>query len=143
MTSPSPQLRRSQTAVLSAVIELIIPAYPNLESETRRTVHRDVTRYVGSQIQSMPGFLRLPYKLALVAFDWLALLLHRRTFLHLAADSRLAYLAFWSEGPLGPMRDFVKLIRSSALLVYFDHPLVLQQLEAERRHAPDAQRVAL
>ncbi len=30
------------------------------------------------------------------------------------------------------MRDFVKLIRSTTVLVFFDHALVTQRLEAER-----------
>lgn len=130
-----PTLPRSQLLVLAEIIRLITPNYPLMDSAAQAGTQDDVTRYVGSQIQSMPGFLRLPYKLTLLAFNWLALPLHRRTFRHLRPDAQLAYLALWSDGPFGPMRDFVKLIRSSALLVYFDHPLVMQRLEAERQQA--------
>jgi len=126
------EARRSRT-VLGDLVVLIVPAYPHLEAPTRIAVERDVTRYVSSQIQLMPGFLRIPYKLAVAAFNWLALLRYGRTFRHLTADRQEAYLASWGEGPLGPARDFVKLIRSTALLVYFDHPLVLERLEAERQ----------
>jgi len=130
---PATGLWRSQTAVLSDIVTLILPPYPPLDAATAAAVGQDVTRYVATQIQSMPGFLRLPYKLALFAFDWLALLRHLRTFRRLRPEAQQTYLALWSDGPLGPMRDFVKLIRSSSLLVYFDHPLVMQRLEAERR----------
>ncbi len=124
---------RSQPAVLRGIITLIIPAYPDLDTVTRGTVEDDVTRYVVSQIQNMPRFLRLPYQVAVVAFNWLALLRYARLFRRLPADQQDAYLTLWSDGPLGPMRDFIKLIRSLALFVYFDHPLVLQRLEAERQ----------
>ncbi len=127
------KLWRSQRAVLRDIVILIIPAYPDLDAATRATVENDVTRYVASQIQQMPRFLRLPYKLAVVTFNWLALWRYARPFRRLPAELQSTYLALWSDAPLGAFRDFVKLIRSSALLVYFDHPLVLQRLEAERR----------
>jgi len=125
----------SQLTVLRGIITLIIPTYPDLDAATRASVEGDVTRYVASQIQGMPGFLRLPYQVALVAFDWLALLRYARPFHRLRADQQFLYLGVWSDGPLAPMRDFIKLIRSTGLLVYFDHPLVLQHLEAERTSA--------
>lgn len=133
------KLWRSQRAVLRDIVTLIVPAYPDLDAATRVTVEHDVTRYVASQIQQMPRFLRLPYKLAAASFNWLALLRYARPFRRLPADLQSSYLALWSEAPLGAMRDFVKLIRSSALLVYFDHPLVRRRLDAERRQALAAQ----
>jgi hypothetical protein len=136
-------LRPPQRRVLDEIVHLVTPDYPLMDVDTRHTVHTDVTRYVAAQIQGMPGFLRLPYKLALVAFNWLSLLLHRRRFLGLPPEARVAYLARWSDGPLGPMRDFVKLIRSCALLAYFDHPRVMDRLEAERLRPHPAQRAAL
>jgi hypothetical protein len=131
------QLWRSQRAVLRDIVTLVVPAYPELDAATRATVEHDVTRYVASQIQQMPRFLRLPYKLAVVSFNWLALPRYARPFRRLPAERQSSYLALWSEAPFGPMRDFVKLIRSSALLVYFDHPLVRQRLEAERQQVPE------
>ena len=129
MQNLAPSLQR----VLADVIERILPDYPLMDAATQRSVHVDVTRYVASQIAGMPGFLRLPYLLALLAFNWLALLRHGRPFRGLSIERQASYLALWNDAPIGPMRDFVKLIRSSALLVYFDHPLVLAQLESERR----------
>ena len=112
---------------------LILPDYPALGVEDRRSVERDVTRYVAQQIHSMPSFLRLPYRLALFGFEALALLRYGRPFRALPPAKRAAYLAYWNDAPIAPMRDVVKLIRSVALLVYFDHALVTQRLEAERQ----------
>ena len=117
------------------------PEYPALDIRVRNAVLADVTRYVASQIAGMPGFLRFPYFLALLGFNWLALLRYGRPFRGLSAERQDAYIALWNDAPLGPMRDFVKLIRSSALLVYFDHPVVLQHLEAERHGASTPQQV--
>ncbi|MBI3781862.1 MAG: hypothetical protein HY270_00520 [Deltaproteobacteria bacterium] len=128
-----PDLAPTLRHVLGDVIERIVPSYPVMDADTQRTVHADVTRYVASQIAGMPGFLRLPYFLALFGFNWLSVLRNGRPFRSLPVDRQASYLALWNDAPIGPMRDFVKLIRSSALLVYFDHPLVMRQLEAERR----------
>ena len=141
--SGTPPLSRTRTSVVAGIIGAIAPVYPDLEEAVRLSVHQDVTRYVTSQIQSMPSFLRLPYKLALTVFNWLAIVPYRRRFIHLPLAVQISYLAKWSDGPIGVTRDFVKLIRSCALLAYFDHPLVTQQLEAMRRVLPPVERVAL
>jgi hypothetical protein len=120
-------------AVVGEIINVLLPGYPVLDTAGRAAVEGDVTRYVASQIESMPGFLRLPYKLALFGFELLPLLRRGKRFGRLRDADRARYLAFWNDAPLAPMRDFVKLIRSSALLVYFDHPAVMQCLERERR----------
>ncbi len=125
--------RPDSRRILADVIERIMPGYPLMEREQRHTVHVDVTRYVTAQINGMPGFLRLPYGIALCVFNSLPFLRYGRTFRRLPADLQARYLLLWSDAPFRPMRDFIKLIRSSVLFVFFDHPLVLAQLEAERR----------
>ena len=110
------------------MVERLVSSYPEVAASKRNVVLTDVTRYVTSQIRSMPGFLRLPYRLALAAFNLLPILRYARTFVGLDPATQDAYLALWSDGPLASMRDFVKLIRSCALLAYFDHPLVMKML---------------
>lgn len=127
------ELSRTLTVILREVVTVILPADPELEGPARAAVERDVTRYVAGQIRSMPGFLRLPYQLALLGFDSLPLLRYGRRFRALPPAKRESYLALWNAAPISPMRDFVKLVRSTALLVFFDHPLVLQRLEEQRQ----------
>ncbi len=134
MTGASPAAR--VPTVLPHIVSRILPPYPNLDTDTRARVQANVIQYVAEQIDAMPTFLRLPYKLALLAFQWLPLLLALRPFTTCPAPKQLAYLGWWSDGPVPPTRDFVKVIRSCALLAYFDHPLVMQELEAERMIQP-------
>lgn len=130
---PPSTLHRSSRATLLEIVRVVLPSYPELDESSRGAIEHDTTDYVAAQIGSMPGFLRVPFRLALFGFEILPLLRHGRPFRALPPAKRLPYLALWSDAPLAPMRDFVKLIRSTALFVYFDHPLVLGRLEAERR----------
>lgn len=125
------ELSHRETGVLRGIVTLVLPAYPDLDEGARGAVERDVTDYVSTQIASMPSFLRLPYRLALLGFALLPLIRYGRSFKGLPEDRKASYFAWWNDARFSPMRDFVKLIRSTALLVYFDHPLVRERLDRE------------
>jgi hypothetical protein len=120
---------------VSAIVGLLVPSYPELDAPTRTAVGADVTDFVVSQIEAMPAFLRVPYTAALAVFSWLPLLRYGRRFWGLDAAAQAAYLSRWSDGRFGVPRNFIKLIRSCALLAYFDHARVREQLETQRHAA--------
>ena len=122
------RLSPSQRQVVAEIIGLMLPEQPCLSAPERTQVHSAVTGFVVSQIEALPTFLALPYRVALLAFQLLPILRYGRRFDSLDQASQAAYLALWSEGPLAQARDFTKLIRSCALLAYFDHPDVRNQL---------------
>lgn len=131
--SPPPSFTTSPHADdrLGAIVTTLLPDFPALDGRGRDTVESDVRTYVAGQIAAMPRFLRLPFRAALAAFELLAVVRYRRRFASLPAEHRAAYVASWSGAPVAAMRDFVKLVRSTALLVYFDHPLVRVRLDEE------------
>jgi hypothetical protein len=118
-------------ATIAQIVAVVLPDFPPLDGALRDRVRRDVTAYVTRQVSSQPAFMRLPLRLALLGFQLLPILRHGRRFGALSPAQRAAYLAWWSAAPLSPMRDLVKLIRGSALWVYFDHTVVTAHLEAE------------
>jgi hypothetical protein len=124
-----------EAAILGAMVAAILPAEADLDAARRAAIEREVTGYVAAQIRSMPGFLRLPYRLALRLFDLLPLARFGRPFRALARHEQASSLARWGDARLPPMRDFVKLIRSTALLAYFDHPAVRELLDGEGSRA--------
>ena len=134
------RMGRQEAAVVARLVSLLTPAYPALDERTQAAVQRDVTAFVATQIQAMPSFLRLPYRFAVVAFNWLAVLRYGQPFLGLGDTTARAYLSLWSSARLGPTRDFVKLIRSCALLAYFDHAQVRAGLETAAPLPPATQR---
>lgn len=121
-------------AVVGAMVERLLPDWPALAGPSRDRVAREVAAYVATQIAAAPSFLRLPMRLALHAFALLPLLRDGRTFAALRPARQAAYLALWSDAPVLAMRDLVKLVRSTALLAYFDHPEVRRAL---LREAPE------
>ncbi len=121
---------------MAAIVALVIPDFPQLEAVVRSRVHDDVCRYVLEQIGSMAGFLAGPYRLAILGFEALPVLRYGKAFHALPRPRQHAYLSRWSAAPLGAMRDFVKLIRSCALLAYFDHPDVRHVLETDHATRP-------
>ncbi len=122
------RLSPSQRQIVARIVGRVLPARPCLSAPERARVHSAVTGFVASQIEALPTFLALPYRVALVAFQLLPALRYGRRFDSLDDASQAAYLTLWSEGPLAPARDFTKLIRSCALLAYFDHPDVRSHL---------------
>ncbi len=115
--------------LLSALTETLFPDWPSLTPDDRRQLATRVTAFVAGQIEALPRFLRFPYRLALIGFNALALLAGGRPFSRLSEQRRRRYLRLWSDSPIGLMRDFVKLVRSCAVLAAFDHPLMTRRLE--------------
>lgn len=129
---------------MAAIVTCLAPSFPAVDAPTRQRVLADTSRFVASQIDALPDFLRFPYRCALSGFEWLPLLRWGRRFTSLDDVRQSTYVDFWSEAKLGLMRNFVKLIRSCALLAYYDHPAVQEPLNAQVRRArnePDLTKV--
>ncbi len=118
-------------ATVAAIVACLTPEFPAVRPEVRAAVLSDVTRFVSSQVQALPDFLRVPYKQAILVFEWLPLLRWGRRFRALDEERRAAYVAMWSYARVGALRNFVKLIRGCALLAYYDHPALVEALEAQ------------
>ena len=131
-------LTRQRDAIVTAIVADLLPADPVLGPVDRAAVAADVVAFVVAQVHGLPDFLRLPYGVAAFAFDGLPILRWGQPFRMLDGGRRGAYLAFWTTAPLGAMRNFVKLLRSCALLAYYDHPIVRARLEDAVRPAVDS-----
>ena len=127
---PSHRLSSSRRQVVAEIVRLVTPDYPKLEEPERARVLASVTSFVSSQIDAMPSFIALPYRIAISLFQLLPVLRYGRGFKSLDDDTKESYLAIWSDATIGPFGDFIKLIRSCALLAYFDHPDVTRRLPA-------------
>lgn len=123
-------LSLSARRVVTEIVHLSLPDYPALEAPTRAQVRSDVSDVVVAQIEAMPSFLGIPYRIALHAFRLLPLVRWGRPFLSLDSAAQRSWIALWADG-IGPTRDFIKLIRSCALFAYFDHATLRQPLREQ------------
>lgn len=121
----------ANSRILALLVRSLLPEIPALNPVERVEIEEEVARFVETQIAAMPGFLRLPYRLALHLFNCSALLRYGRAYESLDATRRQAYVRAWAESGIAPMRDFVKLARSCTLLQYLDHPRVAARLEEQ------------
>ncbi|MCC6763044.1 MAG: hypothetical protein IT293_00130 [Deltaproteobacteria bacterium] len=136
---PAPTLRRklghiaalATDRTVAAIAECLAPDFPRLDAATRAAVLSDVTAFTASQVGALPDFLRYPYRLVLMAFEWLAVPRYGRPFVALDAERRRAWVDLWAESPLGATRNFVKLVRSCALLAFYDHPALQDALRLQ------------
>jgi hypothetical protein len=123
------KLSRHEVRILRAVCDDLYPDRPRL-GDAATDVKGDVGAWVVGQVEGLPGYLLLPYRAALIGFGWLPVLRWGRSYPALPRARRLAWLSWWSDGPVPPCRDFVKLLRSCALFAWYDHPRVRATLEA-------------
>jgi hypothetical protein len=127
VTQPLPP----QDRTIAAIVTALAPAFPVIDAATQQGLLADVSGFVASQVAALPDFLRAPYRLALVGFEWLPALRWGRRFTALDEAPQQRYVARWSASRLGVMRNFVKLIRSCARLAYYDHPALHDALRAQ------------
>jgi hypothetical protein len=128
-------LEMQQDRTTAAIVTSLAPSFPAVDASTRRAVLTDVSSFVDAQIGALPDFLRFPYRIALTGFEWLPVLRWGRRFTALDEERQRVYVDYWSDAQLGLMRNFVKLIRSCALLAYYDHPALQERLNAQVRRA--------
>lgn len=118
---------------LAALTTSLLPLWPDLPGPLRGEVEADVVGYLQRQIRRMPLFLRVPWTIVLLVFAAGALLRYGRPFSSLSPGRKRAWVSLWAESPLVPMRDFVRMVRSCALLAWFDHPAVSAALGAAEK----------
>jgi hypothetical protein len=113
---------------MDEILRTLMRRHLVLEGSAGEMVLADVADFVCAQVASMPSFLGVPYQLVLDAFDLLPFLRWGRRFSRLGETAKASYLESWSDGRVWLARDFVKVIRSCAVLAYFDHPVVRERL---------------
>lgn len=126
------QVQPLQRRVVAGIVEVLLPSAPALSAEARVRVSAAATRFVVLEIDGIPTFLRVPYLVAILGFQLVALLRYGTVFTRLSPERQRDYVALWTDSPIGVMRDFLKLIRGCSLLAYFDHPEVRFLLEQGR-----------
>ena len=128
--------------LVSAVVEALAPDIPALTRGDLYEVRRDVSRYLGGQMDRMPPMLGVPVQVALELLNLLAVYRYARPFLFLDQRRRRAWLDRWSDADTAPARELISLLRGHVLLAWYDHRLVAGAMQFSKGVAHGQQRAA-
>jgi hypothetical protein len=88
-----------------------------------------VTAFVNGQVRALPRRLQLAFSAGLIAFAASVRLRAPTGFSRQTRARRSGLVDGWAFGGFIPGRKLFRLIRSTALLAFYDHPLVARRLE--------------
>jgi hypothetical protein len=127
MPPPVPKL-------IHKMVEALLP------DSVPESVRNEATAFVWSGINDMPPHFRLPFRLALLGVDCLAILAVLSPLRWASLRTRRRFF----QHPLsrmGPVRDVVRAVRTLALMAYYDSPLIQHKMdydaEAQREEASE------
>ncbi|GEM_PF-4102759 len=115
--------------LVEKIVCAMLPEKPVIYSDSKKIVHEEVTDFVYGQIEALPVYLRIIYKIILYTFNLFSIFICGNIFSNLSKPKQLKYLRIWSNSPICQMRDFVKLIKSCTFLQYFDHSIILEAMK--------------
>jgi len=125
---------------LYSVIEAIIPleTIPLNEPE-RAKCAKTVTGFVQGQLQSLPVLLRAAFAAGMAAFRILVRMRYFSNFKNLSLDKRKKIVAGWAWGKVALARQLFRVVRSTALLAFYEIPAVKAALETPAASPKSAQ----
>jgi glycosyltransferase 2 family protein len=110
-------------ALLESVVEAFIPWQRlRLEPAERARVIAETTRFVVGEIRALPVRLRLLFSIGLLGFRVTIRATTGRGFCDLALARRQRIVNAWAFGPFVPARQLFRVIRSTALLAFWETP---------------------
>lgn len=120
----------SASPFIFSLTEAIVPL-DCLPPQQQQTVVLYVADFVQGEINSLSKKLYLLFKVGMFGFNTLIWLRYFRTFSLLSVSQRRAIVNAWAYGKIPVARKLFKLVRSTALLAFFEHPAVVAKLERE------------
>jgi glycosyltransferase 2 family protein len=105
----------------------------------REQVTSDVVAFVAGQVAALPNRLRMLFRVGVIGFGVAVRLRHPRGLAALPPARQAAVVQAWAFGRWAQPRKLFRLIRSTTLLAFYDHPLIAGGMAA----GPDVMSVGL
>ena len=112
----------AESRFLAMLVDAALPLDDELGSCERGPTTDRVTTFVHRQLAALPSRLRVLFSLGTVAFRLHVAVRHLRPFENLSHERRAAAFDRWAYGPIAPCRQLFRVVRSTALLAYYDAP---------------------
>jgi hypothetical protein len=91
-----------------------------------------VANFIQGEIKSLSKRFQILFKIGMLGFGVLVWLRYFRSFSFLPLAKRVEIFNAWAYGKIPIKRQLFKLIRSTALLAFFEYPVVVDVLENQR-----------
>lgn len=116
-----PAARAESDPFLRALVESLVPLDECAEPARTRVV-ADVASFVAGEIDALPGRLALLFGVGMVGFRLLTAVRFARGFAALPLASRRRWASLWAYGGFSLGRQLFKVVRSTAILAFYEHP---------------------
>jgi hypothetical protein len=117
--------RDASAAYLRAIIEALLPDdEPSFDPAAHARLIEDVGCFVQGQLDELPRRLRFMYAFGMTGFRLCVFLRYLRRFHSLTPARRRSVVRLWAYGPWGLARSLFRVVRTTALLNYYESPMV-------------------
>ncbi len=115
---------------IAALAESMVPIDEiELENDERHEVMKETSDFVIGQVEALPRRLAILFAIGTAVFRFYVRVTRFRGFCDLPPETRREVLDSWAYGPIPLFRALFKLIRSTALLTFFESPAVQRALD--------------
>jgi hypothetical protein len=91
-----------------------------------------VANFIYEEINNLSKKFQLLFNIGMLGFNMLVWLRYFRTFSLLPLPIRVKVFNSWAYGKLALTRQLFRLVRSTALLAFFEHPAVIEVMENKK-----------
>ncbi|HZR26131.1 MAG TPA: lysylphosphatidylglycerol synthase transmembrane domain-containing protein [Vicinamibacterales bacterium] len=110
-------------ALMQSIVEALVPWQTlTLDAERRAQALRSATRFVVGEIHALPIPLRALFSIGMLGFRVVVRATTGRGFCDLALPQRERIVNAWAFGSVAPARQLFRVIRSTALLAFWETP---------------------
>lgn len=121
------------SAFIAALTEAVVPADElDLPPGELQAVLAETSAFVGGQVDALPRRLSLMFAAGTLVFRIYVRITHFRSFCGLRPEARRRVVEQWAYGRIALFRALFKLVRSTALLVFYEAPAVRAALDRDR-----------
>ncbi len=128
---------------IAALAESMIPIDEiELTTDERQAIIQETSDFVIGQVEALPRRLALMFAIGTAFFRFYVRITRFRGFCDLKPEMRREILDSWAYGSIPLFRALFKLIRSTALLTFFESPAVQSALDRSNESVPAEEVVA-
>jgi hypothetical protein len=120
-------------AFLRALVNALVPwDMVGLSKREQHETLESVVQFVRGQVKALSANLGVLFALGMLGFRIVVGLTHLRGFTRVSKDEQVRIVESWAYGKMALSRQLFRVLRSTALLAFFDHPNVRKAMRRPR-----------